>query len=89
MKVLGKAAVAGVVKKRLTFFYNYILSYLADLFHQGGQYRMIGVHHSVISFHIPLEGVVVGQHRSMTKFMKGIFSLRLPGVEELCHLGCK
>ena len=56
---------------------KHILSYLADLFHQGRQYRMIGVHRSAISsFHIPLEGVVVGQHPLVTKFMKGIFSLR-------------
>ena len=40
---------------------------------------MIGVHRSAISsFHIPLEGVVVGQHPLVTKFMKGIFSLRPP-----------
>ena len=58
---------------------KHILSYLADLFHQGRQYRMIGVHCSAISsFHIPLEGVVVGQHPLVTKFMKGIFSLRPP-----------
>ena len=41
---------------------KHILSYLADLFHQGRQYRMIGV--------------VVGQHPLVTKSMKGIFSLR-------------
>ena len=58
---------------------KHILSYLADLFHQGRQYRTIGVHRSVISsFHIPLEGVVVGRHPLVTKFMKGIFSLRPP-----------
>ena len=52
---------------------------MADLFHQGRQYRTIGVHGSVISsFHIPLEGVVVGLHPLVTKFMKGIFSLRPP-----------
>ena len=66
MVVLGKAGAAGVVEKRLILFYNYktyILSYLADLFLQGGQFRMIGVHRSgSSSFHIPLEGVVVGQH---------------------------
>ena len=56
---------------------KHILSYLADLFHQGRQYRTIRVHCSAISsFHIPLEGVVVGQHQLVIKFMKGIFSLR-------------
>ena len=56
---------------------KHILSYLADLFHQGRQYRTIGVHCPAISsFHIPLEGVVVGQHPLVTKFMKVIFSLR-------------
>ena len=58
---------------------RHILRYLADLFHQGRQYRTIGVHRSAISsFHIPLEGVVVGRHPLVTKFMKGIFSLRPP-----------
>ena len=52
---------------------------MADLFDQGRQYGTIGVHRSAISsFHIPLEGVVVGQHPLVTEFMKGIFSLRLP-----------
>ena len=56
---------------------KHILSYLADLFHQGRQYRTIRVYRSAISsFHVPLEGVVVGQHPLVTKFMKGIFSLR-------------
>ena len=66
MRELGKAGVAGVVKKRLILFsatIRHILSYLADLFQQGRQYRTIGVHRSAISsFHIPLERVVVGQH---------------------------
>ena len=58
---------------------KHILSYLADLFHQGRQYRTIGVHRSAISsFHISLEGVVVGWHPLVTKFIKGIFSLRPP-----------
>ena len=58
---------------------KHILSYLADLFHQGRQYQIIRVHRSAISsFHIPLEGVVVGQCPLVTKFMKGIFSLRPP-----------
>ena len=82
MKVLGKAGVTVVVKKRLILFsrtIKHISSYLADLLHQGRQYRMIGVHCSAISsFHIPLEGVVVGQHPLVTKFMKGTFSLRPP-----------
>ena len=40
---------------------------------------MTGVPRSAISsFHIPLEGVVVGQHPLVTKFMKGTFSLRPP-----------
>ena len=40
---------------------------------------MIGVHRSANSlFHIPLEGAIVGQHALVTKFMKGIFSLRSP-----------
>ena len=58
---------------------RHILSYLADLFHQGRQYPTIEVHRSAISsFHIPLKGVVVGWHPLVTKFMKGIFSLRPP-----------
>ena len=57
---------------------KHILSYLADLFHQCRPYRTIRVHRSAISsFHIPL-GVVVGWHPFVTKFMKGIFSLRSP-----------
>ena len=79
MKVLGKAGVAGVVRKVHPFSttIKHILHYLADLFHQGRQCQKIGVHCSAISsFHIPLEGAVVGQHLLVTKFMKGIFSLR-------------
>ena len=83
MKVLGKAGVADVVKNNPFNLFSttmkHILSYLADPFHQGRQYRTIRVHHSAISsFHIPLEGVVVGWHPLVTKFMKGIFSLRPP-----------
>ena len=80
MKMPGMAGVAGVVKvNSFSTTIKHISSYLVDLFHQGRQYRTIGVHCSAISsFHIALEGVVVGQHPLVTKFMKGIFSLRPP-----------
>ena len=52
-----------------------ILTYLAYLFHEKGlQYHTINVYRSAISaFHIPIDGVVIGKHPLVSKFMKGFF----------------
>ena len=52
-----------------------ILTYLTHLFHEKGlQYRTINVYRSAIStLHIPVDGVVIGKHPLVSKFMKGVF----------------
>ena len=57
-----------------------ILTYLAHLFHEKClQYRTINVDRSAISeFHIPIDGVVIGKHPLVSKFMKGAFCLCPP-----------
>ena len=52
-----------------------ILTYLAHLFHEKDlQYRTINVFRSAISaFHIPIDGVVIGKHQLVSKFMTGFF----------------
>ena len=57
-----------------------ILTNLARLFHEKGlQYRIINVYRSAISaFHIPIDGMVIGKHPLVSKFMKGVFRLSPP-----------
>ena len=57
-----------------------ILTFLALLFHEKGlKHRAFNVHRSAISaFHIPIDGVVIGKHPLVTKFMKGVFCSRPP-----------
>ena len=58
---------------------NVILEFLAELLHKGYKYRTIGVYRSTISnFHQPIDGIVIGKHPLMSKFMKGVYSVCLP-----------
>ena len=53
---------------------NLILAFLQSLVNQGLAYRTIGVYRSAISkFHNLIEGIAVGQHPRVTKFMRGAF----------------
>ena len=56
-----------------------ILEFLAELLHKGYKYRTIGVYRSTISnFHQPIDGIVIGKHPLMSKFMKGVYSMCPP-----------
>ena len=56
-----------------------ILEFLADLFHRGFKFRILGVYRSAISSnHETVDGFVIGKHPMMAKFMKGVFCLRPP-----------
>ena len=58
---------------------NVILEFLAELLHKGYRYRTIGVYRSTISnFHQPIDGIVIGKHPLMSKFMKGVYSMCPP-----------
>ena len=53
---------------------NQVLAFLQSLVNQGLAYRTIGVYRSAISkFHDLIEGVAVGQHPRVTRFMRGAF----------------
>ena len=58
---------------------NVILEFLAELLHKGYKYRTIGVYRSTISnFHQPIDGIVIGKHPLMSKFMKWVYSMCPP-----------
>ena len=58
---------------------NVILEFLAELLHKGYKYRTIGVYRSAISnFHQPIDGIVIGKHPLMSKFIKGVYSMCPP-----------
>ena len=43
------------------------------------QYQTINLHRSAISMtHAPVDGCVIGSHPIVSRFMKGIFQLRMP-----------
>ena len=57
---------------------NVILEFLhvAELLHKGYKYHTTGVYRSTISnFHQPIDGIVIGKHPLMSKFMKGVYSM--------------
>ena len=61
-----------------------ILAFLQSLLNKGLAFRSIGVYRSAISyFHDPIEGLSVGQHPKISKFMKGVFN-KNPPVKSLC-----
>ena len=55
-----------------------ILTYLAHLFHEKSlQYCTINVYRSAIcAFYISIDGMVIGKHPLVSKFMKEVFCLR-------------
>ena len=56
-----------------------ILSFLSDLYYNGMQYRTINLYRRAISMtHAPVDGCVIGSHSIVSRFMKGIFQLRMP-----------
>ena len=56
-----------------------ILDFLLEQFDAGKQYRTINTVRSVISMtHSEVDGVQVGQHPLVTRFMKGVFNSRPP-----------
>ena len=56
-----------------------ILSFLADEFEEGKQYRSLNCYRSAISStHLPIEGIPVGQHPLVIRLLKGAFNLRPP-----------
>ena len=56
-----------------------ILSFLADEFEEGKQYRSLNYYRSAISStHLPIEGIPVGQHSLVIRLLKGAFNLRPP-----------
>ena len=58
---------------------NHILEFLNDLFHEGLEYRTIGVHRSAISaYHLPVDGINIGKHHRVSSLMAGISNLRPP-----------
>ena len=56
-----------------------ILSFLADEFEEGKQYRSLNCYRLAISStHLPIEGIPVGQHPLVIRLLKGAFNLRPP-----------
>ena len=55
---------------------NQILLFLYDLFQSGVWYRVLNTARSLWSTFIDTDGVPVGQHRVITRFMKGIFNIK-------------
>ena len=56
-----------------------ILSFLSDLYYNGMQYRTINLYRSAISItHAPVDGCIIGSHPIISRFIKGIFQLRMP-----------
>ena len=61
---------------------NHILEFLSDLFHEGLEYRTIGVHRSAISaYHLPVDGINIGKHPRVSSLMAGISNLRPPRLK--------
>ena len=58
---------------------RYILEFLCERFAAGKQYRTINMLRSAISMtHEEVDGVRVGQHPMVSRFLKGVFNLRPP-----------
>jgi len=54
-----------------------VLDFLLSLFDKGLQYRTLNVYRSAISTtHLPVEGLPLGSHALVKRFMKGVFELR-------------
>ena len=56
-----------------------IVNYLTERFTRGDKYNTLNGHRSAISaFHVPVDGVKVGQHREVTGIMSAFFNARPP-----------
>ena len=55
---------------------NQILLFLYDLFQSGLRYSVLNTARSLWSTFIDIDGVPVGQHPVITRFMKGIFNIK-------------
>ena len=56
-----------------------ILSFLAEEFANGKQYRTVNSYRSAISMtHNPIDGVVIGKHPLVSRLLKGVYNLRPP-----------
>ena len=53
-----------------------VVNFLAQLYHEGYQYRSLGSYRSAIAS--PVDGASVGQHPLVSKLMKGAFHSRPP-----------
>ena len=56
-----------------------IIQFLTDQFHAGKQYSTINTYRSTISSaHPPIDGVLIGKHPIVSRFMQGVFNSRPP-----------
>ena len=56
-----------------------ILNFLAELFEQGFQYRLLNAYRSAISsVHEKIDGIQVGKHPIVSRMLKGVFNERPP-----------
>lgn len=56
-----------------------IIQFLTDQFHVGKQYSTLNTYRSTISSaHPPIDGVLVGKHPIVSRFMQGVFNSRPP-----------
>ena len=55
---------------------NQILLFLYDLFQSGVGYSVMNTARSSLSTFINIDGVPVGQHPVITRFMKGVFIIK-------------
>lgn len=59
--------------------FSQILEFLTSEFAGGKQYRTLNSYRSAISMtHPPIDGVVVGKHPIVSRFMRGVFNSRPP-----------
>ena len=62
-----------------------VLSFLADEFEAGRQYRSLNCYRSALSsMLLPIEGTPVGQHPLIVQLPKGMFNLRPPMPRYTC-----
>ena len=56
-----------------------VVNYLTEQFHRGDSYRTLNSRRSAISaFHIPVDGVKVGQHTLVKRLLNALFNARPP-----------
>ena len=56
-----------------------VVNYLTEQFHRGDSYRTLNSRRSAISaFHVPVDGVKVGQHTLVKRLLNALFNARPP-----------